>query len=115
MIYHGEAVSTTPGVAVPLTVARQQASFVTIQPRVVAGVPNTGEVRIGGKPTNAVNASLNAGGSQPGIPSGSGLRLRAGDSGVIWPMMAASPVDLETIYFDVDNSGDGVQFIFGRP
>ena len=113
MIYHGYAVSTTPGPAVPLSASHLHASFVTIYPRVVSGVANAGQVRLGGMPTAADNITLN--GAVTSIPTGTGIPLNPGDAGVVWPMMAPNPLDIATIYFDVDTSGDGVQFVFGRP
>lgn len=114
MVYHGFKRSTTPGTAVSLSAARIMASFVTIYPRIVSGVSNVGEVRIGGNPTVGDNVTLNPNAGKA-IPTGSGMPLQPGDAGVIWPMMASSPVDLSTVFIDVDNSGDGVQFIYGRP
>ena len=110
MIYHGQKTSTTPGTAVPLTSARHMVSFLTVFPLAA----NQGEVRLGGNPQNAENAALN-GGASAAIASGHGAPLTAGSATVAWPMMAVTPVDLNTVYIDVDNSGDGVQFIFGRP
>lgn len=110
MVYHGFKTSSTVGTAVPLAADRNMASFVTIFPR----TGNKGEVRIGGNPLSSTNGALN-GGTSAAIASGSGMPLSSGDAGVVWPMMAAVPIDLATIYMDVDNSGDGVQFIFGRP
>lgn len=106
MIYHGFRTSTTPGVAIPISATPRKASFVTVYPR----TGNATEVRLGGNPALAEN-----GGPGAAIPSGSGMPLNPGDSGVAWPMMAACPIDLMTIYFDPDTSGDGVQFIYGRP
>jgi hypothetical protein len=113
MIYHGKVVSTTPGTAVPLSSSHFRASFITIYPRVASGTPNAGEIRIGGMPTSADNIVLN--GAVASIPSGSGIPLNPGDAAVVWPMTGPNPVDIATIYMDVDNSGDGVQFVYGRP
>lgn len=113
MIYHGFKTSTTPGTAVALASKRTMASFVTVFPRKVAGIPNTGEVRIGGNPALTENQQFN--GVQTGIPTGSGMPLLPGDAGVLWPMPAPAPVDLATVYLDVNNSGDGVQFVYGKP
>lgn len=112
MIHHGFKVVTAAGTAVPLSPTRVMASFVTIFPRIVSGVSNVGEVRIGGNPTLASNGGTAA---TTGIPSGSGMPLNPGDAGVIWPMMAVSPIDLNTVYVDATNSNDGVQFIWGVP
>lgn len=108
MIYHGFKVSATPGTAVPLATTRYPAAFITIYAR----TSNAGEVRVGGNPANATNAALN--GASAAISPGSGMPLRVGDAGVAWPISAPGAYDLQTIYFDVDTSGDGVQFIFGR-
>ena len=113
MIYHGFKTSTTPGTAVTLANKRTMASFVTLFPRKVAGLPNQGEVRLGGNPALPENVQFN--GIQTGIPTGSGMPLLPGDAGVIWPMPATAPVDLASIYLDVTISGDGVQFIYGKP
>lgn len=112
MIYHGKATSTTPGVAVPLSTSHFHASFITIFPRIVSGVANVGEVRIGGMPTAADNITLN--GAVTSIPIGSGMPIEPGDAGVVWPMQGPNPIDIATVYMDVDTSGDGVQFIYGR-
>lgn len=113
MIYHGYATNSTPGVAVPLSSNHFKASFVTIFPRSVNGSSNAGEVRLGGMPTASNNVALN--GVTTAIPPGTGMPLGAGSAGVVWPMMAANPIDIATIYFDVDSANDGVQFIYGRP
>lgn len=113
MIYHGKATSTTPGVAVPLSTSHLHASFITIYPRTVSGVTNVGEIRVGGMPTSADNITLNT--ALTSIPTGTGMPLNPGDSGVMWSMPGPNPLDIATVYFDVDNSGDGVQFVYGRP
>jgi len=113
MVYHGYKTSTTPGTAVALASKRTMASFVTVFPRKAGGIPNAGEVRIGGNPTLAENQQFN--GVTTGIPTGSGMALLPGDAGVIWPMQAVAPIDLATVYLDVNNSGDGVQFLYGKP
>lgn len=101
----------------PLSATRIIAAFVTIYPRIggTAGAPtqNVGQVRLGGKPSLPDNVTLN--GASTAIPFGAGMPLNPGDAGVLWPMQASAPIDLNNVYLDVDNSGDGVQFIFGRP
>lgn len=109
MVYHGHTVSTTPGVAVPLYTQHFKAAWITIYPRST----NNGEVRIGGQPTASDNVALN--GVTTAIPAGTGMPLNVGDSGVLWMMSGPNPIDIATIYFDVDSSGDGVQFVYGRP
>ena len=107
MFSHGSAVVTTAGIAVQLSTSTSPArptGFVTIYPRIVAGVPNTGQVRIGGKPLSGTS-----------IPSGSGIPLSPGDAGVIWPMGGNASVYLQDIYVDADNANDGVQFAFAAP
>ena len=102
-LYHGFKTSTTPGTAVPLATGLNPvpATWITFFPRIVAGVANTGEVRIGGVPNAGDNGA---------IPSGSGCPMRPGDSSVAWP---TASYDLRTVYLDVDVSGEGVQYIWG--
>lgn len=113
MIHHGKTIVTSAGTAVPLTSTRTMASFVTIYPRIVGNATNAGEVRIGGNPTSASNGGT--GTTPKNIPQGSGMPLSPGSAGVLWPMQAVTPVDLNTVYVDADNSGDGVQWIYGVP
>lgn len=102
-LYHGFKTSTTPGTAVPLATGLNPvpATWITFFPRIVAGVANTGQVRIGGVPNTADSGA---------IPSGSGAPIGPGDASVAWPV---HDYDLRTLYLDVDQSGDGVQFIYG--
>jgi len=101
-IYHGFQTVASAGTAVPLATGSVgvYADYLVFFPRVVSGTPNVGEIRIGGKPPSGNN-----------IPTGSGMRLLPGDAGVAWPIPG---YDLRTIYVDADNSGDGVQYIYGK-
>jgi hypothetical protein len=94
-----------PGTAVPLSATSQRVAFVTFFPRQQSGNPNVGEVRLGGLPTAPAI----------GIPSGSGMRLSPGDSGVAWPIQSTNGYDLAEIYLDADNANDGIQFVWGAP
>lgn len=94
--FHGYAVNNTPGTSVPLATVATPASWVTIYPRIVDDTANTGQVRLGGP---------------GGIPSGSGAPMNPGDAAVTW--WAGGYYDLREIYFDVDTTGDGVQFAYG--
>lgn len=100
---HGYKTVTAAGTAVPLATGSQPvpANWLTIYPRVVSGVSNVGEVRIGGIPTAPAT----------GIPSGSGARLSPGDAAVVWN--TPGYFDLREIYVDADNNGDGVQWLGG--
>ena len=102
-LYHGYKTSITPGAAVPLATGNVPvpATWIMFFPRIVGGVANVGEVRIGGVP-NAADSGA--------IPSGSGCPMRPGDSSVAWP---TASYDLRTIYLDLDSSGDGIQYIWG--
>ena len=114
MIYHGTKSVTTAGIAVPLSATRVPLSWITFFPlQSLAHVANAGQIRIGGKPDISENGGTP--GVTTGIPSGSGMPLNPGDSGVAWPMMAPQPLDLSTIYLDSDVSADGVQFVYARP
>jgi len=104
MISHGYKTVTTAGTAVPLSATSQKISFITIYPRIVSGVSNTGQVRIGGLPLS---------GDSGAIPSGKGIPLNPGDAAVVWPLGATISTDLSTVYVDADNNGDGVQFVWG--
>ena len=102
-LYHGFKTSTTPGTAVPLATGTVPvpATWITFFPRVVSGTGNAGEVRIGGVPLAADSGA---------IPSGSGCPIRPGDASVAWPVQ---DYDLRSIFLDVNQSGDGVQFVWG--
>jgi hypothetical protein len=106
MIYHGFKTVAVAGVAEPLMPVSTPCSFVTIFPRVVSGTPNVGEVRIGGK------ESLLGTYPPASIPPGSGMLLNVGDSGVAWPTPGPGMLNMNSIYIDALNSGDGVQFIY---
>lgn len=112
MIHHGFKIVTNAGTAVPLKSTRTMASFCTIFPRVVGTTGNVGEIRLGGDPTRADNGGTSA---TKGIPQGSGMPLEPGDAGVLWPMGAVTPIDLNTVFIDADNNNDGVQFVWGVP
>ena len=106
MISQGSQIVTTPGTAVNISTANTPVSFITIFPRTVLGVGNTGEVRVGGRPpTSAAGA----------IPPGTGMPLQPGDAGVVWPFGGTAATQLSDIYIDADNANDGVQFLFGAP
>src|SRR5690348_18281288 len=112
MIHHGKTIVAAAGTAVPLAATRTMASFVTIFPRIVGNTTNVGEVRIGGQPSLAANGGT---ATTKNIPQGTGMPLSPGSAGVLWPMQAVTPIDLNTVYVDADNSNDGVQFIWGVP
>lgn len=103
MISHGFKIVTTAGIAVPLSTTSVPCTFITFFPRVVSGVPNTGQVRLGGPPLS---------GDGTAIPSGKGMPLSPGDAGVAWPSGAQS-YDLNNIYIDADTNSDGTQYIYG--
>lgn len=115
MIYQGQKVVTSAGTAVPLMTTRTMASFLTLFPIKSLSHTNAGQVRVGGNPANAENVANVSGGTGKNIPSGYGFPIGPGDSSVVWPMMAETPIDLNTVYVDADNSNDGVQFAYGRP
>lgn len=107
MISHGFAVVSAAGTAVQLLASTSPArptGFITIYPRIVSGTPNVGEVRIGGIPLTGTS-----------IPSGSGAPLYPGDAAVVWPFGGNASVELQDLWVDADNNGDGVQFLFGAP
>lgn len=110
MLHHGFAVVAAAGTATPLAATRTLASWITIQPRSVSGGTNQGEIRIGGVPSLPSNGGV---AGQKNIPTGSGFRIKPGDSAVAWAMPAVNPLDLNTTFIDADTNGDGVQFIYG--
>ncbi len=73
-------------------------AWLTVQPCFdAAGAPaNAGPVVIGGKTVSMT----------------SGFVLQVGDSGVAWPIADIEWGDLQEIWMDVTNSGDGVQFMY---
>ncbi len=98
MIYDGRKVSTTPGTRVRLSATPAKFAWLTVQPCFAAdGTPaNMGPVVIGGKT----------------VSMQSGFVLQVGDSGVAWPIADIEWGDLQEIWMDVVNSGDGVQFMY---
>lgn len=95
ILYDGAKTVTTAGTRVPLAATRTLANWLLIQ----------------FNPSNS-GSTIYLGG--PSVSSTSGVEVSAGDSDVIWPMVAFNTYDLNLIYIDAATSGDGVKFIYTR-
>lgn len=103
MIYAGKKTSSTPGTPVSLAPQRTPACWVKIQ----ALDNNKGLIYITGSGNIDSRNSSSTTDKTGGIDIVAGGILPLGDSAAI------NYYDLNKIQFDVDNSGDGVKFLYG--
>ena len=89
----GSATVAAHGTRVPLSAtAKTMANWITFY----AKAGNSGNIYIGGST----------------VSSTSGAIMGQGDAFVTWPMVAFNAYDLNQIYIDSDNDGEGVQFVY---
>lgn len=92
ILHDGSKTVAAAGTPVQLSTTSTRVNWLLIQPLAA----NVGAVYLGGSTVTATR----------------GFVFNVGDSAVAWPIMAGAEYNLNAIYIDAANNGDGVQFIY---